>query len=400
MKNLKRIFLIVADSMGVGAAPDAKDFFNGDGTDVGADTYGALCRSKGFSAPFLTSLGIGNIPGVAPDYPSCAAPVGAYGKMHERSAGKDTVTGHWEIAGVSSDRAMPTFPDGFPEELLDTLTRRWGRGWLCNKPYSGTEVIKDYGDEHLKTGKLIVYTSADSVFQIAAHEDIVPPEELYRYCEIAREELCGPLAVGRVIARPFSGEYPFTRTPRRRDYALSAPKDTVCDTLANAGFDVIGVGKIGDIFAHRGITEEIHTVSNADGMEKTAEIAARSFNGICFVNLVDFDMKYGHRRDIAGYAAAVEEMDAFLSGFCKNLGEDDCMILTADHGCDPAHIGTDHTREYVPVLVFGKRIAPVCIGVRTTFADLGRTCEELLGFDASGEGESFASLILKNGDNK
>ena len=395
MKKLKRVFLIVADSMGVGAAPDAADFANGDGTDEGADTYGALCRSDGFSAPFLTRLGIGNISGVDASYPKCQNPIGAFGKMREASAGKDTVTGHWEIAGVSSESAMPTFPDGFPEDFLEELSRKWGRGWLCNKPYSGTEVIKDYGEEHIKTGKLIVYTSADSVFQIAAHEDVVSVEELYRCCETAREALCGTLAVGRVSARPFAGEYPFTRTPTRRDYALSAHGDTVCDEICAAGLDVIGIGKIGDIFAHRGISEEIHTVSNTDGMNKTAQLQSRDFRGLCFVNLVDFDMKYGHRRDTEGYAAAVTEFDAFLEDFCAKLGEDDCVIVTADHGCDPSHIGTDHTREYVPVLVYGRRIRNTDLRVRLSFADLGATCEELLGVEGHTEGESFASLILK-----
>lgn len=392
---IDRVFLIVADSMGVGAAPDAGKFPNGAGNDAGSDTYGALLGCKGFDAPNLGKMGICNIDGAGGIYRRREAehPVAAYGKMRELSAGKDTVTGHWEIGGVISERAMPTFPEGFPVEFLDEMSRRWGRGWLCNKPYSGTEVIRDYGREHIERGKLIVYTSADSVFQIAAHEDIVSVEELYRCCETAREMLTGEYAVGRVIARPFEGDFPYRRTAMRRDYAIAPPCATMCDEISAAGLDVIGVGKIGDIFAHRGISEEIHTVSNSDGMAKTMALLSRDFRGLCFVNLVDFDMKYGHRRDVEGYACAVEEFDRFIGEFSARMQDGDCLIITADHGCDPTHIGTDHTREYVPVLIFGEKIKPQNLGIRQSFADLGKTVEALLGVNGSIRGESFANKI-------
>ena len=385
--------------MGVGAAPDAGRYTNGDGDDRGSDTYGALCRVADFSAPFLTRMGIGNLEGVPKGRPCTQVPIGAYGRMREVSPGKDTVTGHWEIAGLISKTKMPTYPHGFPLELLDRISAAWGRGWLCNLPYSGTQVIREYGRAHMETGKLIVYTSADSVFQIAAHEEVVPVEELYKYCETARRLLTGPHAVGRVIARPFVGQWPdFQRTANRRDYAQKPPGETMCDIIAGSGMEVIGIGKIGDIFAHRGITQEIHTTGNTDGMEKTLEIFRQAFAGLCFVNLVDFDMKYGHRRDIVGYARAVMEMDRFLERLYGKLGAEDCMIVTADHGCDPSHIGTDHTREYVPVLLAGPGIRAIPLETRKSFADLGKTCVELLGLNASSlAGGSFAPMIGKNG---
>lgn len=398
-KVMKRIFLIVADSMGVGAAPDADRYYNGNGNDSGSDTYGSLCRRGNFSAPFLTRMGIGNLDGMPAMRPRTHTPIGAYGRMQEMSAGKDTVTGHWEIAGLVSKEKMPTYPDGFPPELLDDISSMWGRGWLCNRPYSGTQVIRDYGREHMETGKLIVYTSADSVFQVAAHEDIIPIEDLYRYCALARKRLTGPHAVGRVIARPFVGEWPgFTRTSNRRDYALEPPSATLCDCIAGAGMEVIGIGKIGDIFAHRGITREIHTQGNADGMAKTMEIFQETFRGLCFVNLVDFDMQYGHRRDPAGYAGAVMELDRFLYKLFEMLGKEDCLVVTADHGCDPGYIGTDHTREYVPVLIAGPGIRSTSLGTRSCFGDLGKTCAEMLGVDALTLcGTSFLQSILKDG---
>ncbi len=396
---MKRIFLIVADSMGVGAAPDADKYHNGDGDDSGSDTYGTLCRHENFSAPFLTRMGIENLEGMPTDRYRISQPIGAYGRMREVSAGKDTVTGHWEIAGLVSNVKMPTYPDGFPQELMEEISSKWGRGWLCNKPYSGTQVIRDFGREHMETGKLIVYTSADSVFQVAAHENVIPVEDLYRYCEEARKLLSGPHAVGRVIARPFAGGEPsFVRTSNRRDYALEPPAETMCDCIAKAGMEVIGIGKIGDIFAHRGITREIHTQSNADGMAKTLNVCRESFVGLCFVNLVDFDMQYGHRRDSAGYAGAVMDMDRFLQQLYGMLEAEDCMIVTADHGCDPGYIGTDHTREFVPVLIAGPKIASVSLGTRTCFGDLGKTCTELLGADAHMlYGKSFLQLIQKDG---
>lgn len=395
---MKRVFLIVADSMGVGAASDAHMYRNGDGDDSKSDTYGSLCKADGFTAPFLTQMGIGNINGLPIGRPRVETPIGAFGRMQEISAGKDTVTGHWEISGVTSEKEMPTYPDGFPPALLKRICNVWGRGWLCNQPYSGTQVIRDYGRAHMETGNLIVYTSADSVFQVAAHEEIVPVAELYRCCKAAREILTGSHAVGRVIARPFTGQWPdFQRTANRRDYALEPPAVTMCDIISGAGMEVIGIGKIGDIFAHRGITREIHTESNADGMEKTLDIARQSFTGLCFVNLVDFDMKYGHRRDTAGYAEAVMEMDCFLQKLYMMMGEEECLVVTADHGCDPGYIGTDHTREYVPVLIAGKKILSVSVGTRSSFADLGKTCTELLGIDASAlQGTSFAEMIYKS----
>lgn len=392
--KIKRVFLIVADSLGIGAAADADKFYNGNGTDVGSDTFGALCSYNGFSAPFLTKLGIGNINGVT--YPHAHKPIAAYGMLTEKSAGKDTVTGHWELCGVVTNKPMPTFPNGFPEDFLQEFGKRVGRGYLCNKTYSGTEVIKDFGKEHIETGKLIVYTSSDSVFQIAAHEDIVPIDELYKCCEIAREMLVGDIAVGRVIARPFVGEASnYQRTANRRDYALEAPSETLCDVIASNGYDVIGIGKIGDIFAHRGITEEIHTESNADGIEKSKQILGRDFTGLCFVNLVDFDSKYGHRRDIKGYADAIMYFDDELEKICSELADDDVLIVTADHGCDPSHIGTDHTRENVPLLIYGKSIKAVNIGVRNSFADLGKTIADLFEIDSSSiKGESFKNIII------
>ena len=392
--EFKRVFLIVADSMGVGAAPDAHMFYNGDGTDVGSDTYGSLIASPLFSAPFLFQSGIGNIDGVS--YGKCNAPVAAYGKLTEQSAGKDTVTGHWELCGVVTHKQMPTYPDGFPHKLLYDFCARVGRGWLCNKPYSGTEVIKDYGREHIETGKLIIYTSSDSVFQIAAHESVVAVDELYRFCEIARELLCGDNAVGRVIARPFTGEYPdYIRTSNRHDYALEAPSATLCDLACEKGCKVIGIGKIGDIFAHRGISEEIHTKDNTDGIENTLKKLEEDFRGLCFVNLVDFDSKYGHRRNVEGYAKSVEELDRALAKMIDMLREDDVLIVTADHGCDPGFKGTDHTREYVPVLVYGKKINAVNIGTRSSFADLGKTIADMLGICSDGlSGNSFINLII------
>ncbi len=392
--KIKRVFLIVADSLGIGAAADANKFYNGNGTDEGSDTFGALTSFEGFSAPFLTKLGIGNINGVS--YPRAQKPIAAYGRLSEKSAGKDTVTGHWELCGVVTNKPMPTFPNGFPEDFLEEFSQRVGRGYLCNKTYSGTEVIKDYGKEHVETGKLIVYTSSDSVFQIAAHEDVVPIDELYKCCEIAREMLSGDMAVGRVIARPFVGEESnYQRTANRRDYALESPSETLCDLMTFNGYDVIGIGKIGDIFAHRGITEEIHTESNADGIEKIKQMLSRDFKGLCFVNLVDFDSKYGHRRNIKGYADAVMYFDSELENISSELSDNDILIVTADHGCDPSHIGTDHTREDVPLLIYGKSIKAVNIGVRISFADLGKTIADMFEINSlSIAGESFKNIIM------
>lgn len=389
---MKRIFLIVLDSFGVGFEPDAADF-----GDVGANTLKSCASSSQFNMDNLIAAGLGNLDGV--DYlPKSAAPTAAVARLQERSKGKDTTIGHWEIAGVVSENPLPTYPNGFPEEVLAPFKAQTGRGVLCNLPYSGTEVIKDYGREHVATGDLIVYTSADSVFQIAAHESVVPPEQLYEYCRIARKILQGKHGVGRVIARPFEGEWPYSRTSRRHDFSLEPPASTMLDLLQSAGKTVIGVGKIHDIFAGRGLTEFTYTAGNRDGLEKTAAYAQKDFDGLCFVNLVDYDMLYGHRRNIDGYANALHEFDAWLPGFLQTLGEDDLVILTADHGCDPGYLKhTDHTREYIPMLALGRRVAPVNLGTRLGFGDIAATVLALLGVDAQVDGTSFAAQIVKEG---
>lgn len=385
----KRVFLIVLDSMGVGEMPDAHLF-----ADEGSNTLGAIRRDPAFACPNLESLGLFNIEGVGG---GIAVPRASYARMREASRGKDTTVGHWEIAGVVSEKPLPTYPNGFPNEVIEQFARLTGRGVLCNRPYSGTEVIKDYGEEHLKTGKWIVYTSADSVFQIAAHEAVVPVQELYRACETARKMLSGEHAVGRVIARPFGGDYPFVRLPMRHDYSLEPPKKTMLDVLHEAGLATISVGKINDIFAGRGVSESYPTKNNADGMIRTAELAARSFEGLCFVNLVDFDMTYGHRNDVSGYARAMSEFDRWLGSFVGTLSTGDVCIVTADHGCDPSTPSTDHSREYTPMLAFGDGIrAGVDLGTRDSFSDIGATVLEYFGIDR-GEiaGRSFYREIRK-----
>lgn len=351
----KRIFLIVLDSFGIGNAPDAEKF-----GDLGANTLKSISKSDKFIIPNLKKLGLCKIDGV--ELEDNYSPSGKFGALQELSAGKDTTIGHFEIAGIVSDKPFPTYPDGFPKEIIDEFEKQTGCGTLCNKPYSGTKVIADYGEEHLKTGNLIVYTSADSVFQIAAHTDIVPLEKLYEYCKIARNILVGEHAVGRVIARPFTGEHPYTRTADRHDFSIEPSQDTMLDILKNNGFGVISVGKIADIFAHRGITEKYFTHSNDEGMNKTLELLGKDFCGLVFTNLVDFDMKYGHRRDTDGYANAISEFDSWLAKFIPEIQNDDLLIITADHGCDPAYSGTDHTREQVPVLIYSKNIEPENLG--------------------------------------
>ena len=364
-----RIFLIVLDSFGVGEEPDAAEY-----GDFDVNTLRSCATSKYFSMPNMGAMGLFNIDGVD-CVPGVESPTAAYGKCQETSKDKDTTTGHWEIAGIVSEKPMPKFPDGFPQEFLDAFSKRVGRGLICNKPYSGTQVINDYGDEHVKTGDLIVYTSADSVFQIAAHEEVVPLETLYEYCHIAREMLTGDLGVGRVIARPFvgtSGNY--TRTPHRHDYSLEPPKTTMLDQLKAAGKEVLGVGKIRDIFEGKGLTEYVFSESNADGIEKTLAYMDRDFDGLCFVNLVDFDMLYGHRRDIDGYAKALNYFDSKLPEMVAKLNDDDIIMMTADHGCDPAYLKTtDHTREYIPFIMYGKNVTPRNLGTRSTFADIAAT---------------------------
>lgn len=388
---MKRVFLFVLDSCGCGEMPDAKSF-----GDVGVNTLKSCAASDKLHIPTMLSYGLGNIDSV--DYlEKEAQPKGAYARLKEASMGKDTTIGHWEIAGIVSPNPLPTYPDGFPEELLKPFREATGRGVLANAPWSGTAVIEKYGAEHMKTGDLIVYTSADSVFQIAAHEDIVPPEQLYEYCRIARNLLVGKHGVGRVIARPFVGNPTdgFTRTSNRHDFSLEPPAETMLDAIKSAGQDVLAVGKIFDIFAGRGTTEHVYTKGNTDGLNKTMVYAGRDFHGLCFINLVDFDMLYGHRRNIDGYAAALTEFDGWFKDFMAQMGEDDLVMVTADHGCDPAYTATtDHTREYVPLLIAGKRVKPVNLGTRMSFADIAATVTDVLGVDFATEGKSFANEIL------
>ena len=382
---INRVFLIVLDSFGIGALPDAACY-----GDAGSNTLASLLKSDKLSIENLTSLGLLNIDGLTGGVPS---PRGAHARMTERSNGKDTIIGHWEMCGVVSERDMPTYPNGFPKEIIEEFERRCGRGTLCNLPYSGTKVIADYGHEHVESGKLIVYTSADSVFQIAAHEDVVPIDELYRCCEIAREILVGEHGVGRVIARPFEGEYPYRRTSRRHDYAILPPHATTLDLVKNAGLDTVCVGKISDIFASQGVTKAIKTSGNTDGMTKTLEVQNSDFRGFAFINLVDFDSIYGHRRDTDGYAAAISEFDAWLPKFMQNMRYGDVLMITGDHGCDPSFRGTDHTREYTPLLVYGKEIVPKNLGVRASFADIGASVCGMLGVKNTLEGDSFFEEI-------
>ena len=387
---MKRIFLIVLDSLGIGQLPDGAVF-----GDVGVNTLRACAQSEKLHIPNLLQAGLGNIDGVD-CLPKTAAPTGAYARLAEASMGKDTTIGHWEIAGVISELPLPTYPDGFPEELLQPFRQATGRGVLANAPWSGTAVIEQYGQEHMHTGDLIVYTSADSVFQVAAHEQVVPPEQLYEYCRIARRLLQGKHGVGRVIARPFVGTPGnFKRTANRHDFSLEPPRQTLLDAVKAAGLDSIGVGKIYDIFAGRGLTEHVYNQSNAHGMEHTAAYARKDFRGLCFVNLVDFDMLYGHRRDVDGYAAALSAFDRWLGGFLPTLNTEDLVLITADHGCDPAYTAsTDHTREYVPLLALGKAVKPVNLGTRKTFADIAATVAELLGVPLDTPAESFAGEII------
>ena len=388
---MKRIFLIVLDSFGIGAMPDSEAF-----GDVGVNTLASCATSDKLHIPNMIAAGLGNIDGVC-CLPKTDVPAGVYARLGEASMGKDTTIGHWEIAGVVSPEPLPTYPQGFPQEVLDAFEAATGRGCLCNLPYSGTDVIRDYGQEQLDTGKWIVYTSADSVFQVAAHEEYIPLEELYDACHKARNILRGRHGVGRVIARPYVGDAAngFKRTPNRHDYSLEPPRGTMLDAIKAAGLDSIAVGKIHDIFAGYGDTEYVYNQSNANGMEHTGNFGKKDFHGLCFVNLVDFDMVYGHRRDVDGYANALSEFDAWLGEFVKELNEDDLVMITADHGCDPAYTATtDHTREYVPLLVLGRAVKPVNLGTRKTFADIAATVTDLLGVAFDTPGESFAKEIV------
>ena len=392
---MKRVFLVVLDSVGIGELPDAKEY-----NDEGSHTLYAVAQSKNFKMPNMERLGLFNIVGVEekfPDMKSKGIFEGSIARLAEKSKGKDTTTGHWEIAGVISELPFPTYPNGFPKEIISEFEKRTGRKAICNLPYSGTDVIRDYGKEHIDTGALIVYTSADSVFQIAAHEDFVPVKELYRYCEIAREILHGEHGVGRVIARPFVGSYPdFTRTPNRHDYSL-APPQTMLDQMVDEGLDVLGVGKIYDIFAGKGVSDTVRTSNNEEGIDKLIERMDRDFTGLCFVNLVDFDMVYGHRNDIDGYAKALSYFDSRLPEIINKLKDEDILLITADHGCDPSTPSTDHSREYVPMVAYGKHIKKVNnLGTRESFSDIAATVLEYFDVKQQVEGESFLKDILVN----
>ena len=390
--GIKRVFLIVLDSYGIGREPDAADFGDGE-----CHTLRSICGSKEYHTPNMRNMGLFNIDDVGCGE-AVASPIASFARLREMSRGKDTTIGHWEIAGIIAESPLPTYPDGFPADLIARLEKAFGRKVICNLPYSGTKVIHDYGQEHEKTGALIVYTSADSVLQIAAHEEIVPVEELYGYCRTARKILQGEHGVGRVIARPFLGSYPnYERTPRRHDFSLEPPGDTMMDALMRKGLATIGVGKISDIFAGRGISRSLGiNKDNVDGMEKTLKVMDEDFEGLCFVNLVDFDMAYGHRRDIDGYAGAATVFDRQLGQLMEKMREEDVLMITADHGCDPGAAGTDHTREYIPLLVYGEPIrAGVNLGTYPTFAMIGATVADMFGTDLVSKGESFLQRILK-----
>lgn len=385
----RRVILIVMDSFGIGAEPDA-DLFG----DVGTNTLRSCTSSTEFHAMNLAKMGLFGIDGIESqrDIPEThVIPTGTYARLREKSMGKDTTIGHWEIAGVVSPKPLPTYPEGFPADVIEKFEKATGRGVLCNKTYSGTKVINDYGDEMVETGKVIVYTSADSVFQIAAHEDVIPPEELYDICRTARKILVGDHGVGRVIARPFTGTSGnYERTSRRHDFSIVPPADTMLDIIKKNGSSVIAIGKINDIFAGSGVTEYMYTSSNADGIEKTIEYMEKDFDGLMFVNLVDFDMLYGHRRDIDGYAKAVAYFDENLPRIIERLRDDDILMITADHGCDPAYTATtDHTREYIPFVACGKNIEPGNLGTRETFADIAASILEYLGIDGRTAGNNM-----------
>ena len=387
-----RVFLIVLDSFGIGNAPDAAEF-----GDEGSNTLRSVYASPKYHTPNMERLGLFHIDGVDVKQDKIRDIQGAYGRMVERSMGKDTTIGHWEMAGVVSETALPTYPNGFPKEVLESFSKATGRGILCNKPYSGTDVIQDYGDKHVETGDLIVYTSADSVFQIAAHEEVVPLEELYAYCKMARELLTGEYGVGRVIARPFKGETGnYKRTSNRHDYSLIPPGPTMMDGLVAAGYAVKGIGKIYDIFAGKNIQTTVAIANNEEGMQQTLKLQKEDFAGLCFVNLVDFDMLYGHRNDIDGYAEALTRFDKQLGMFLEGMQPSDVLIITADHGCDPGFAGTDHTRECVPMMIAGSMIqANVSIGTRNSFSDIAATILDLFNLPMETAGESFLDLVKK-----
>lgn len=383
---MKRIFLIVLDSFGIGELEDAASY-----GDVDVNTLRSVSSSEYFHMPNMRELGLFDIEGITVGTKQ-GNHRAAVARMKERSRGKDTTIGHWEIAGIYSQNPLPTYPEGFPEEVLKAFTEKTGRGVLCNLPYSGTAVIQEYGDAHMRTGDLIVYTSADSVFQIAAHEEVVPVEQLYEYCRMAREILQGKHGVGRVIARPFIGPCggPFNRTPRRHDFSILPPAVTMLDQLKEAGKQVIAVGKINDIFAGKGITESVSTSGNEEGILRTLEYLNKDFEGLCFINLVDYDMLYGHRRDVDGYAKALSYFDQRLPEIMDAMRKDDILMITADHGCDPAYTATtDHTREHTPFLMYGNPVVPRNLGTRKTFADIGATVLQYFGIVPEFEGEGL-----------
>ncbi len=386
----KRVFIIVLDSFGIGEMEDAASY-----GDFDVNTIRSVASATCFRVPNMQKMGLFNIQGVWVGEKT-ESPIAAYTRAAEASKGKDTTIGHWEIAGICSQKPLPTYPDGFPQEIIEEFSKKTGRGVLCNKPYSGTEVIKEYGDTHRKTGDLIVYTSADSVFQIAAHEEVVPVEQLYEYCRMAREILQGEHGVGRVIARPFVGEFggPYTRTGNRHDFSIQPPAVTMLDQLKQQGKAVIGVGKINDIFAGKGITEYVYTKGNEEGIERTLEYLNKDFEGLCFVNLVDFDSMYGHRRDVEGYAKALTYFDEKLSQIMDGMRQDDLLIITADHGCDPGYPKTtDHTREYIPILIYGANVCPGPLKERETFADIGATVLQYFNIVPEFEGKDILEEI-------
>ena len=363
----KRVFLIVFDSFGIGGAKDAKAF-----GDEGSNTLKSISKSDCFNAPNLTKMGLFNIDGI--DFgKGVKNPIASFGRAEEVSAGKDSTTGHWEIAGIVSKTPFPTFPNGFPDDLIEKLEKVWGRKIIVNKPYSGTDVIRDYGKEHIKTGNIIVYTSGDSVLQVAVHDSVASVQELYKMCEQARKICTGKYAVGRVIARPFVGEYPnFVRTHERLDFSLTPPKETILNKLQKHGKKVIGIGKINALFNGYGIDESHITHSDSEGMEETLKQIDNNFNGLCFVNLVDFDTEYGHRNNVDGYATNLSNMDVYVGKILNKLHDDDMLIITADHGCDPKTLSTDHSRENIPVLVYQKNMKGEDLGTLNSFAEVGK----------------------------
>ena len=389
---MSRVIWMVIDSVGIGALPDSEKF-----GDVNVNTLGNIVKTyKDIKIPNMINLGLSNIEGVE-SLESINNPKGSFGRAKEVSKGKDTTTGHWEMTGVLVETPFKTYENGFPKEIIEEFERKINRKVIGNKPASGTAILDELGEQQMKTGEVIVYTSADSVFQIAAHEEIIPLDELYRMCEIAREIMMGENAVARIIARPFIGTPgSFERTANRRDYSLSPFEDTVLDNIKNANLDVIGVGKIEDIFNKQGITEAIHTKDNMDGVDQTINYMKKDNKGLIFTNLVDFDSKYGHRRDVEGYKNALEEFDARIPEILENMKDDDILIINSDHGNDPTYKGTDHTREYIPILIYGKNVVNgYNLGTRNSFADIGATVADILNVDSPKNGKSFKNEIIK-----